>query len=102
MTSAWLSCLKGTSSGRNRHASKTDKEWCVETLSRAILKYLISSQEKLSKYRIVNAAISMNKVTIKNANLPPNVEGFSEEFAGMVHDFLIDPGEIVLAVDASL
>ena len=39
---------------------------------------------------MVNAAMNMNGVTIRDANLPPNVEEFSEEFAGMLVASLID------------
>jgi hypothetical protein len=35
------------------------------------------------KYRLINAAMHINKVTIKDANLPPAADDFTEEFAGM-------------------
>lgn len=44
----------------------------------------------VDKYRMVNAAMSINKVTIRDANLPPAVDKFSEEFAGMAVASLID------------
>ena len=47
-------------------------------------------KKKSNKYRMINAAMNMNKVTIRDANLPPDVDGFSEEFAGMVMTSLID------------
>lgn len=51
--------------------------------------FLVKKKEK-GKYRIVNAALEMNKVTIRDANLPPSVDEFSEEFAGCVMSSLID------------
>ena len=40
-------------------------------------------KKKSGAYRIVDAAMYINKVTIKDANLPPNIDEFSEDFAGM-------------------
>jgi Integrase zinc binding domain/RNase H-like domain found in reverse transcriptase/Reverse transcriptase (RNA-dependent DNA polymerase) len=42
------------------------------------------------KYRLINAAMNINRVTIKDANLPPNPDEFAEEFAGMVVGSYID------------
>jgi hypothetical protein len=39
-------------------------------------------KKKDGKYRLVNHAVEFNKVTIRDANLPPAVNFFSEEFAG--------------------
>jgi len=39
-------------------------------------------RKKSSKYRLVNAAIKINKHTIKDANLLLSIDEFSEEFAG--------------------
>ena len=47
-------------------------------------------KKKSGKYRMVNAAMNINKVTIRDANLPPSVDEFSEEFAGMHITSLID------------
>jgi len=44
----------------------------------------------VDKYRIVNTTISINKVTIRDANLPLVVDEFSKEFAGMSVASLID------------
>ena len=42
------------------------------------------------KYRLINAAMNINRVTIKDANLPPNPDEFAEEFAGMAIGSYID------------
>ena len=47
-------------------------------------------KKKSGKYRIVDAAMNINKVTIRDANLPPSVDEFLEEFAGMYITSLID------------
>jgi hypothetical protein len=39
-------------------------------------------QKKSSKYRLVNAAIKINKHMIWDANLPLSIDEFSEEFVG--------------------
>jgi hypothetical protein len=39
-------------------------------------------KKKSGKYRLINAAIEINKRSIRDANLPPSVDEFSEEFAG--------------------
>ena len=35
---------------------------------------------KSGAYRIVDTTIYINKVTIKDTNLPPNIDEFSEDF----------------------
>jgi len=47
-------------------------------------------KKKSSKYQLVNTAISINKVTIRDANLPPTVDEFSEHFAGCQIALLIN------------
>jgi hypothetical protein len=47
-------------------------------------------KKKSGKYRLVNAAMEINKHTIRDANLPPSVDEFSEEFAGCHMASLID------------
>ena len=42
------------------------------------------------KYRLVNVAVELNRVTIRDANLPPSADEFSEEFAGCTISSLID------------
>jgi len=47
--------------------------------------------EKKSKaYRLINAAVEMNRRTIWDANLPPSVDEFSKEFAGCQMASMID------------
>ena len=47
-------------------------------------------KKKSGKYRLVNAAMEINKHTIRDANLPPSVDEFSEEFAGCQMASMID------------
>jgi hypothetical protein len=47
-------------------------------------------KKKNGKYRLVNAAMEYNKHTVRDANLPPSVDEFSEEFAGCQLASLID------------
>lgn len=42
------------------------------------------------KYRLVNVAVEFYRVTIRNANLPPLADKFSEKFAGCAIMSLID------------
>ena len=51
--------------------------------------FIVKKKEK-NKYRLINAALDMNKVTIRDANLPPSVDEFSEDFAGCHIASLID------------
>ena len=50
--------------------------------------FLIKKKDR--KYRLVNYAVELNKVTIRDANLFPAVNSFSEEFAGYAVISLID------------
>jgi len=47
-------------------------------------------KKKNGKYRLINSATNINKVTIKDANLPPVPDEFSEEFAGRVIGSYLD------------
>lgn len=51
--------------------------------------YLVKKKEK-GTYRLVNAAMEMNRVTIRDANLPPSADEFSEDFAGCAIASLVD------------
>ena len=51
--------------------------------------FLVKKKEP-GKYRLVNAALEMNKVTIRDANLPPSVDDFSEQFSGCMMSSLVD------------
>jgi hypothetical protein len=69
-----------------------------ERLKNGVLKYCdglyqnpwFLVQKKSSKYRLVNAAIEINKHTIRDANLPPSMDEFSEEFASCQMASMID------------
>jgi hypothetical protein len=41
------------------------------------------AKKQNGRYRLINSAIHMNRVTIKDATLPPVADGFSEEFPGL-------------------
>ena len=42
------------------------------------------------KYWLINAAVFLNKVLIKDANLPPSADKFSEDFSGMTIVSVVD------------
>jgi len=44
----------------------------------------------VGEYRLINAAMKMNKVTLKDANLPSSVDEFLEEFIGCIAALLVD------------
>ena len=58
------------------------------TAHTATLGFLV--KKKNGKYRLVNAAMWVNKVTIRDANLPPTADEFAEDFAGMAVVSLVD------------
>ena len=41
-------------------------------------------------YRLINAAIKINSVLLRDANIPLSVDKFSEEFVGYYYALLID------------
>ena len=51
--------------------------------------FLIKKKEK-GKYRLINIIIKINRVIIRDVNLPPSVDEFFKEFVGCVIAFLID------------
>ena len=51
--------------------------------------FLIDKKIK-NKYRIINAAMNMNEIIIRDVNLSFNVEEFSKKFTKMYVAFLID------------
>ena len=44
----------------------------------------------MGEYRLINAAMKMNEVTLRDANLPPSVDEFSKEFADCMTASLVD------------
>ena len=81
---------------------KTLNQTVIEMLNNRVNKEILESchgpyrnpwflvKKKDERYRLVNYAMELNKVTIKNANLPPAVDSFSEEFANYTVISLID------------
>ncbi len=51
--------------------------------------FLMKKKEK-DKYRLINIIMEINRVIIRDANLPPSVNEFFEEFAGYIIVFLIN------------
>jgi hypothetical protein len=52
--------------------------------------YFLVKKKEANSYRLVFAAMLMNAVTIRDANLPPRVDNFAEEFARMAVTLLLD------------
>ena len=77
---------------------KTVCDMLRERLDRGILEYcngpyrnpwfLVKKHD--GKYRMINAAMNINRVTRKDANLPPSPDEFAEDFAGMQIGSFID------------
>ena len=51
--------------------------------------WFLVKKEK-SKYRLINTVIKINRVTVKDTNLPPSINEFSEEFTRYIIASLID------------
>ncbi len=51
--------------------------------------FLVKKKEK-GKYRLINTAMEINRVIVKDANLPPFVDEFSKKFIGCIIISLID------------
>jgi hypothetical protein len=47
-------------------------------------------KKKNEKYRLINHAAELNRHTIRDANLPPNINTFLEKFAGCAMTSLIN------------
>jgi hypothetical protein len=47
-------------------------------------------KKEVGEYRLINTAMKMNKVTLKDANLLPLIDEFSEEFIGCITASLVD------------
>ena len=52
--------------------------------------WFLVAKKVAGTYRLINAAMKMNSVTLRDANMPPTVDEFSEEFAGCYVASLID------------
>ena len=63
-----------------------------ERLQKGVLEYCDSPyrnpwflvRKKNRKYRIVNATMCINKVIVRDANMPPDTDEFVKEFLGIV------------------
>ena len=47
-------------------------------------------QKKNKKYRLINSATNINRIIIKDANLPSIIDEFSEKFAGQAIGSYLD------------
>ena len=65
--------------------------------------FLVKKKKPL-EYRLISSVTKQNSETIRHAGLPPNVEGFSEQFAGQsissLMDFLAGYEQVPLAVQS--
>ena len=52
--------------------------------------WFLVKKKEVRKYRLINSCTRLNAVTIKDGNLPPTGDSFSEEFAGMQCGSYID------------
>lgn len=52
--------------------------------------WFLVAKKKPGDYRFINAAMKINGVTMRDANMPPSVDEFSEEFAGCKCASLVD------------
>ena len=52
--------------------------------------WFLVAKKVANTYQLINAAIKMNSVILRDANLPPIVDEFSEEFARCRCALLID------------
>ncbi len=52
--------------------------------------WFLIKKEKKDKYRLINTAIKINRVTIKDINLPPSINKFFKEFTKYIIASLID------------
>ena len=71
----------------------------IDRLNRGVLEksngpyrnpWFLVAKKIAGTYRLINAAMKMNSVTLRDANMPPSVDEFSEEFAGCQCASLID------------
>ncbi len=51
--------------------------------------FLVKKKEK-GKYRLINIIIEINRVIVRDINLPPSINEFFEEFIKYIIAFLID------------
>ena len=77
----------------------TVEEMLQERLQKGVLEHcdgpyrnpwFLVKKKASGKYRLVNAAMMINKVTIRDANMPPDADEFVEEFAGMAMTSAVD------------
>lgn len=77
----------------------TVEEMLQERLQKGVLEHcdgpyrnpwFLVRKKASGKYRLVNAAMMINKVTIRDANMPPDADEFVEEFAGMAMTSAVD------------
>jgi hypothetical protein len=52
--------------------------------------WFLVAKKEVGEYRLINTVIKMNKVTLRDANLPPLINEFSEEFISCITASLVD------------
>jgi hypothetical protein len=70
-----------------------------ERLDKGVLEYskelyknlwFLVKKKKLGEYRLINLATHLNVVTRRDANLPPSIDEFTDEFMGYYIISLVD------------
>lgn len=79
-------------SGAHSHRDCPTANECetVGRLPRSISEFLLPGFERKWEISFDQAAVFLNKVSIKDANLPPSADEFSEEFSGMAITSVVD------------
>ncbi|KAF8846531.1 hypothetical protein BDZ45DRAFT_608835, partial [Acephala macrosclerotiorum] len=93
-----VSILKGSRFTFERLTSLLVGDWLWESEREMFDEMMLNREgaiafdwkEAAGTYRLINAAMKMNSVTLRDANIPPSVDEFSEEFAGCFCASLID------------
>ena len=52
--------------------------------------WFLVKKKKKGKYRLINTTMEINRVTVRDINLPPSINEFSEEFVKYIIASLID------------
>ena len=52
--------------------------------------WFLMKKKKKGKYHLINIIIKINRVTVRNINLPPSINEFFKEFINYIIAFLID------------
>lgn len=76
-------CTEGTREDRHRDAKRTAEIWNTRKVYGPYRNPWFLMKKKNGMYRRINAALTTNAATIRDANLPPVADDFVEEFTGV-------------------